>query len=98
MYTKRTIPALFSESTITIFYKDGVEVATRRNGVTALRPVYHTPMELTRAQGFRYWEQHFPNRFCWDLPEVLQMALEKEPTAHGEFFSKRFGDWVYYEG
>lgn len=98
MYTKRTLSSLFSASSITIFYKDGVEVARKVDGILRLIPTYYAPVELTRAKGFRYWGKHFAGRFDWQLPEALQEAVEKEPATYGSFFNKRHNEWWGYAG
>ena len=98
MYTKRTFSALFSASPITVFYKDGVEIARKANGVLRLIPTYHAPIELTRAKGYRYWGKHFADRACYNLPQALQEAVEKEPTTWGSFFNKRHNEWWGYGG
>ena len=98
MYSKRVISSLFSTSPITVFYKNGVEVARKANGILRLVPTYHAPVELTRAKGYKYWGKHFADRACYGLPLVLQEAVEKEPTTHGRFFNKRHDEWWGYEG
>lgn len=37
---------------------------------------FKTPVVMTRSQGYRYWERHFPNRICYDLPELVAAAVD----------------------
>lgn len=53
---------------------------------------------LTRAKAYRYWEKYFPNaHYAWQLPEIIQQALDFPPRACGEYRDKRGRVW-YYEG
>ena len=52
----------------------------------------------TRAKGYRWWQEHFPDYYCWQLPEFIQMALDMEPRSEGEFISKKTGELVGYIG
>lgn len=37
---------------------------------------FKTPIVMTRSQGYRYWERYFPNRICYDLPELVAAAVD----------------------
>jgi hypothetical protein len=34
------------------------------------------PVIMTRSQGYRYWEKHFPNRICYSLPALIEAAVD----------------------
>ena len=95
-YTKRTTRSLFGDDYVE-FFKDGKLAAIRLNGQLAIVPKYTAPIELTRAQGFRYWRRHFPQRVCWDLPTALVVAVETEPRSFGTFVDRN-GALVGYIG
>ena len=99
MYTKRVAINLFvSDCPYTIYYKDGELYGYVFNNCPVLnaeRASY--PIELTRAQGYKYWKKHFPNRIVWSLPEALQTAIDRDPTSFGVFRDKN-GELVGYEG
>ena len=94
MYTKETC-SLFGATTS--FYKDGHIVARKRDGVLRLCHSAQEPVEITRAQGFRYWGRHFPLRACWDLPEALAAAVGKDCRSFGTYVRKD-GEVVGYAG
>jgi len=95
MYTKTT--SVFF-GTITTFYKDGRLIACRREGERIHFAIpYSEPVTLTRAQAFRYWERHFPDRVCWDLPSELYEATELPPKSSGVYTDSN-GELVGYEG
>lgn len=95
-YTKRTTECLFG-GTYTQFFKNAELIATRDGGKIELIPKYAHPIELTRAQGFRYWKRHFPERACYSLPALLEEATNAEPRSFGTFFT-RDGEKVGYIG
>lgn len=95
-YTKRTTRSLFGDDYVE-FFKNGKLAAIRLNGQLAIVPKYTAPIELTRAQGFRYWKRHFPERTCYDLPALLEEATNAEPRSFGTFFT-RDGEEVGYIG
>lgn len=33
---------------------------------------------MTRSQGYRYWDRHFPNRPEWHLPSLVRAAVNIE--------------------
>ena len=87
----------FDESIVKEFRRDGMLIGWSNNGEITLYTIRIIPYELSRAQGFKYWTRYFPNRLLWDLPEVLQEAIEKEPTTYGEY-TNRNGETVGYIG
>lgn len=99
MYTKKTYINLFDDSTpVTDYYKDGELIGYRdKNGIHLYG--WHGPAHdpLTRAKGYRYWGKHFPDRYCWSLPELLQDALDMAPASRGVFVD-RSGRLCGYEG
>ena len=98
MYTKRiTVDLFFGTPNYTEFFKNGKLIAIRRGDAWTM--VGHvSKVELTRAQGYKYWERYCPNRIDWSLPQPLQDALEREPRTSGVFFDRRRGEWCGYEG
>lgn len=79
------------------FYRNGHLIGMSRNGqVERIKSHEERYEPLTRAKGFRYWNKHFTGRYCWDLPEVLQEAVEMECRACGSFI--RNGEEVGYCG
>lgn len=99
MYTKRTIVDIFfGTPAYTEFRKDGELVAVRLGSEWQFtRKLCPSSVELTRAQGFKYWERHFSDRVCWSLPQPLQAALDREPRTIGEYTDRR-GERIGYEG
>jgi len=95
-YTKSTTECLFG-GTYTRFFKNGELIATRDGGKIELIPKYAHPIELTRAQGFRYWKRHFPERVCYALPALLEEAVDREPSSFGSFFNRN-GEEIGYCG
>lgn len=99
MYSKKTYSHLFDGlEPVTDYYKDGELIGYRENGKIVLyahrKPAYDT---LTRAKGYRYWWKHFPDRYCWSLPQDLQDALDMAPATRG-YFVDRNGQLCGYEG
>lgn len=99
MYIKESYPDLFGLGAWTNYYKEGKLIATRIEGGKLELANQHGPKYdlLTRAKGYRYWEKHFPERYCWSLPEMLQEALDMEPASRG-WFIDRNGEVCGYEG
>jgi hypothetical protein len=98
MYTKETYPNLFGIGSWTNYYKNGKLIAMRSEGRLELVNIHEPAYDvLTRAKGYRYWEKHFPDRYCWSLPEMLQEALDMEPASSG-YFVDRNGELCGYEG
>lgn len=56
------------------------------------------PIELTRAQGFKYWERHFPDRICYSLPTALAEAIDRDFRSEGTFYSKKYRQMMGYAG
>ena len=61
-----------------IYYKNGRIIA--RSDAEGLRfesgLPSKAPVVMTRSQGYRYWEKHFPNRVCYDLPALIEAAVD----------------------
>jgi hypothetical protein len=99
MYSKAVAPSFFFGQ-VTLFYKDG-EIIASRQGESAPIRLYQRgslrQVSLTRAQGFRYWGKHFPDRACYTLPALLEEAVAKESASFGTFVNRR-GEEVAYEG
>lgn len=98
MYEKTTW-TLFGNSTT--FLKDGVTIARKPEGeaisLTLASNGYikiPSAVRMTRAQGFRYWTRHFPNRSMWELPEIMQEAVCLDPHEEQEICVSfdRFGN------
>ena len=87
---------LFSSTT---YYRNGRAFAIKRHNGTIhfINKPYSAPVEITRAQAYKYWERHFPGRCCYSLPEILQKALEKPCVSHG-FFVNHLGEAIGYSG
>lgn len=86
------------------FLRNGVVIATahytpdgKRDRLEWLKTC-SAPVELTRAQGFRYWSKYFPDRTCYSLPEVLEEAINKPCTSEGVFYSKKYNELIGYAG
>lgn len=96
MITVKTYNSFFEDVIIKEFHKNGALIGLSRNGKIT-RYATTIRYELSRAQGYKYWERYFPNRLLWDLPEALQEAIDKEPTAYGEYTNKE-GETIGYIG
>ena len=96
MYTK-SVSEFFGRTTT--FYKGRKVIGRRREGNPIHLCVNHDcpEIELTRAQGYRYWQKHFPERVCWDLPFALYCAVCQEPRSFGTYTDKN-GELVGYAG
>lgn len=57
----------------------------------------YAPIELSRAQGYKYWKKYFPECMVYYLPKVLQEAIKKEPVAYG-YFTRKDHTVCGYEG
>ena len=61
-----------------VYYKNGRAIA--RSDEKGLKfescLPFKAPIVMTRSQGYRYWEKHFPNRVCYDLPELVAAAVD----------------------
>lgn len=97
-YSVETIPALFTDLPTRIYYKDSRAVGMSYEGAVSLLPSYSSTCELTRAQGYRYWEKHFSNRNYYSLPLILQEAIDKPSRSFGQYVSKKDGALIGYEG
>lgn len=79
MYSKKN-HSLFHR--VTTFYKNGQVYAWHEeDGSWAFIHPGKAPVCLTRSQGFRYWEKHFPGRACYTLPPLLEAAVAIAPEA-----------------
>lgn len=80
------------------YHKKGYEVArfTLQEGLR-LRKRTATTCELSRAQAYRYWSKYFPSCAVFNLPQVLQVAIDKPCAAHGTYTTKD-GKHIEYEG
>lgn len=99
MITTKAWKSIFDNDhdTIKDFYRDGRLIGQSRNGrVKRIQYTGERYDSMTRAKGFRYWTKYFKGRYCWDLPEALQEAIEMESRSHGSFI--RNGEEVGYEG
>lgn len=97
MITVKTYKSFFSDGVVKYFYRDGELIGRAEDSKVTKHSTFGTFHELSRAQGYRYWNQHFPNRLFLDLPEALQEAIEKEPTTYGEY-TNRNGEIIEYIG
>lgn len=95
MYIKTT-STFFGKTTT--FYKRGRVVARRRDGeaIKLVHP-YRSEIELTRAQGYRYWKRYFPMRSCRDLPFAIAVAVGLEPEHFGTYINRK-GEKITYAG
>jgi len=50
------------------------------------------PVVMTRSQGYRYWEKHFPNRICYDLPELVAAAVDLYDDSEVVYQADRGGE------
>jgi len=89
--------SFFSDATVKEFRRDGALIGWSEGEKITRYTVTTIPYELSRAQGFKYWEKHFKGWLYWDLPKALQEAIEKEPTAYGEY-TNREGEVIGYIG
>lgn len=65
---------------ITRARRDGVDIAIKYEGEPwRIYPMHTEEVELTRAQGFKYWGKYFPLRADYTLPLALQEAIAREP-------------------
>lgn len=97
MITIKTWNSIFdNNSEIKYFYRNGQLIGQSQHGVVRQMPHSESEHELSRAQGYKYWTKYFKGRYCWDLPEALQRAIEMPCTASGSFI--RNGEVVGYEG
>lgn len=78
MYTIKRYPSPFEDDeTVEVHINGELRGIKYGNQWLLIRdPVY--PVELSRAQGYRYWKRHFPDKPCWLLPQILQDAIDKE--------------------
>lgn len=80
-----------------MYSKNGVPWGTSSaNGTFLIGHINHRA-PLTRAQGFKYWEKHFKDKYIFELPKELQKAIELEPTSHGCYMDRN-GHLVGYSG
>lgn len=87
------------------YYRNGEQIGFRRfGGELQLDPFYRYrlrggghPVELTRAQAYRYWSKHFPDEYFFNLPQALQEGLDRKPQSYG-YYINRHGEMVGYEG
>lgn len=97
MITVKTHESFFGDGMVKNFYRDDQLIGWAEDGKVARYSTFGTFHELSRAQGYKYWKKHFKNRLIWDLPEALQEAINKEPTAYGEY-TNREGEVIGYIG
>ena len=97
MITVEVYSSFFEDATVKDFRRDGVLIGEAIGEEITRYPTTTIPYELSRAQGYKYWKKHFKNRLIWDLPEALQEAINKEPTAYGEY-TNREGEVIGYIG
>lgn len=99
-YTIKRYPSLFEGiRDYTEYWKEDKLIATKWQDEGwqmhhISEEIYDT---LTRAKGYRYWWKHFPDRYCWSLPQELQDALDMAPATRG-YFVDRNGQLCGYEG
>lgn len=85
-------------------YRNGSKIACahytdgKRDWVIWLNKSSSEPIELTRAQGFKYWRKHFANRPCYSLPKELAEATDRDFRSSGVFYSKKRGEVIGYMG
>jgi len=99
MYSK-SVFNFFENCPHVLYYKNGELFGSRIHGeFVPARPQFPaiSHIELTRAQGFKYWEKYFPNRTVWELPLPLQEAIDRDCVSFGEFVDKN-GELVGYAG
>ena len=98
MYTASRYECPFTGIMVTEFFRDGHYIGHRDEGQPiVLEPHFNDNIELTRAQGFKYWKRHFSNRSCYTIPEALAQAIERTPKSFGYYFNK-YGKLCGYEG
>lgn len=87
--------SLFGDTSI--FYKDGIVVGYKQDGKLTLQPGASSyKVAMTRSQGFRYWERHFPERCSDSLPALIQEAVLIDPKEEAEvcYFQKTSGQII----
>lgn len=78
MYSKECYFSIFGDGCRTTYYKDGKKIAySKSDGIITFVPSYTEKYSsITRAKAYRYWEKYFPNRVYWDLPKLLEDAID----------------------
>lgn len=94
-FTVKSFYSLFVDSPSKNYYKNGELWAVSHNGNLFLIGRRHYQAPLTRAQGFKYWKRHFPNWFYFDLPELLQEAIDRPTERYGTYIDRN-GEVVGY--
>ena len=61
-----------------VYWKNGRVIARSDKGRLKFESglPFKTPVVMTRSQGYRYWEKHFPNRICYSLPRLIEAAVD----------------------
>lgn len=99
-YTKSVLVSLFDDGArLVSYYKNGRLCAFDNGDGRGIQlvPMAKSSIELTRAQGYRYWAQHFPGRTCYSLPALLEEAVDREPQSYGSFVTRN-GERIGYIG
>lgn len=90
----------FDGCPMVLYYKNGALFGSRIHGeFVPAQPKLMAggSIELSRAQGFKYWAKYFHGRYDWELPLPLQDAVNRDCVSFGEFVDKN-GELVGYEG
>ena len=94
MYSKSV--SLFDDG-CAMYYKDGRCIGMKVDGEILLYSKPSSTVDISRAQAYRYWVKHFPDRPYYTLPLVLALAVNKPTRSRGVFVNKR-GEYIGYEG
>ena len=94
MYSKKHC-SLFHNHTV--FYKNGIVFAWHyEDGSWNLASSTSNPVSMTRSQGFRYWEKHFPSRPCWLLPALIEAAVAIPPEIESDVCVYEDGGYIHH--
>ena len=94
MYSKKSY-SLFRKHTT--FYKDGHVFAWHEeDGTWTFVHPCTSPVTMTRSQGFRYWQKHFPDRPCWLLPALIEAAVSIDPEIESEIMVYQSGGYIHH--
>lgn len=81
------------------YYKEGRLIAVSNcDGIRYFGSVVVSGCDLSRAQGYRYWEKYFSGCIDISLPAPLQVALDKPCVSYGEYYDKKTGELIGWEG
>jgi hypothetical protein len=99
LYTEKRVRSF--GYTIDVFSDDELICEANYNTDGKLIHVYwykdYAIIELSRAQGYKYWRKYFRDRPVYHLPMELQEAIKREPVAFG-YFTRKDHTVCGYEG